>query len=126
MHVVSLENVPCTAYAQADSGFHFVNVGSPLVECYDSQSPFYQSVRMEFVAFRPGEFHGTLRRYTRTRQPAPRAPSIAQTSATTMRSYAMPGVARDSVYWFVTPGAFSVAGCRIAPSTEVCRRLQCA
>lgn len=118
MHVVSLDNVPCTAYAQADSGFHFVAAGSPLVDCYDSSSPFYQSVRMDFVAFRPGEFSGTLATiYPNAPPVTTSAGGIAQTSATAdSRSYSMPGIAPDSVFWFVTAGAWNVAGCRIAPS----------
>jgi hypothetical protein len=126
MHVVSLENVPCTAYAQADSGFHFVNVGSPLVDCLDSSSPYQESVRMEFVAFRPGEFTGTLATiYPNGPAITTSAGGISQTSVTTnSRSYAMPGVARESVFWFLTlaappypwnPDVWKVAGCRIAP-----------
>jgi hypothetical protein len=118
VHVVSLDDVPCTVYAQPDSGYHFVNVGSPLVDCLSSYSPFQESVRMEFVAFRPGEFTGTLATiYPSAPAVATSAGGITQTSATTdSRSYAMPGVARDSIFWFVTPGSENVAGCRIAPA----------
>jgi hypothetical protein len=118
VHVLSLEDVPCTAYAQADGGYHFVNVGSPLVDCLSSYSPFQESVRMEFVAFRPAEFNGTLAMiYPSSPAVTTSAGGIVQTSATTdSRSYAMPGVARDSIFWFVTPGSENVAGCRIAPS----------
>jgi hypothetical protein len=118
IHVVSLENVPCAVYAEADSGFHFVDVGSPLVECHASQSPFSQSVRMELVAFRPREFNGTLATiYPNGAAVTTSAGGIVQTSATTdSRSYAMSGIARDSVFWFVTAGAANVGSCWIVPS----------
>jgi len=118
MHVVSLDNVPCTAYAQADSGFHFVDVGSPLVDCYDAHSSLWQSVHMEFVAFRPGGFAGTIATiYPNATAVTTSAGGITQTSATAdSRSYAMPGVPRDSMYWFVTPGDWNVADCWMAPS----------
>jgi hypothetical protein len=118
MYVASLDNLPCTAYAQADSGFHFTNVGSPLVDCYDSHSKYYESVRMEFVAFRPGGFTGALATiYPSGTAVTTSAGGIGQTSATAdSRSYALSGVARDSVFWFVSPGAEPVATCRIAPA----------
>jgi hypothetical protein len=132
VHVVSLENVPCTVYAQPDSGFHFVSVGSPLIDCYDSNSPYWQSVRMEFVAFRLGEFAGPLAMiYPNAPAVTTNVGGITQTSATpNSRSFAMPGVARDSVFWFVTPGAWTVGHCWVAPSdgsvSQAAVRVTCA
>jgi hypothetical protein len=121
LHAVSLDSLPCTAYAQTEIGWQFVAPGSPLVECRDAPPPpqqQQQSIRMELVAFRPGEFIGTL---ATIRPGAPAfsttAGGITQTSATTnSRSYAMPGVPSDSIFWFVTPGGSQVSSCRIAPS----------
>jgi hypothetical protein len=121
LHAVSLDNFLCAAYAQSDTGFPFANPGAPLVECRTSISPgSKQSVKMELVAFRAAEFTGTLA-MLRPGWPAASTSGggIVQTAATSdSRSYAMPGVSRDSLFWFVTAGAEQVAGCRIAPPDD--------
>jgi hypothetical protein len=129
LHAVSLDNFLCAAYAQSDTGFPFANPGAPLVECRTSISPgSKQSVKMELVAFRSAEFSGTLA-LVRPDWPATssNAGGITQIATTAnSRSYAMPGVTRDSLFWFVTAGAEQVSACRIArpeddPSTTVVR-----
>jgi hypothetical protein len=119
LHAVSLDNLLCAAYAQSDSGFQFVTSGAPLVECRDASFPPYRaSVRMELLAFRAEEFTGTLA-MVRPGWPAlsTTAGGITQTaSSADSRSYAVPGVSRDSLFWFVTAGADPVRGCWIAPS----------
>jgi hypothetical protein len=119
LHAISLDSSLCAAYLQPDSGFQFVSAGVPLVECRDSNFPAYeQSVKMELVAFRPAEFTGTLA-LLRPDWPAisTNTGGITQTGMTPdSRSYAMPGVSRDSLFWFVTAGASDVAGCHVAPS----------
>jgi hypothetical protein len=113
MHAVSLDHFQCSAYLQPDLGYHWVSPGAPLVDCYDSPRPPYsQSVRMEFLAFRSGEFTGTVAMVR------PGWPAV--------------GASRpDSLFWFVTPGAEGVAGCAIAPDGRstpnvavLCERMQ--
>jgi hypothetical protein len=122
LHAVSLENLFCTAYVQSDTGFHFATTGAPLVDCGDaSRAVNQQSVRMEFLAFRPAEFTGTLGMVRPGWPPvSTTAGGLSETSATAdSRAYAMPGVARDSLFWFVTPGAPNVSSCAAAPADAV-------
>jgi hypothetical protein len=75
---------------------------------------------MEFLAFRPAEFTGTLG-IIRPGQPpvSTTAGGLVEASATAdSRAYAMPGVARDSIFWFVTPGDWNVATCAVAPADD--------
>jgi hypothetical protein len=98
MHVVSLDGMQCSAYLQPDVGYQFLSPGTPLVGCHDSPLPPYQlSVHMEFLAFRSGEFSGTV--------------------AMVRPGWSVVGASgRDSLFWFVTPGALNVASCAIAPA----------
>jgi hypothetical protein len=119
LHVVSLEKLRCTAYVQPDSGYLFVIPGGPLVECGDWTPTSYRgSVRMEFLAFRPTEFTGTFG-LVRPGFPlvSTNTGGIIEIPATAgSRAFAMPGVARDSTFWFVTPGAWNIASCALASS----------
>jgi hypothetical protein len=119
LQAVSLDNSTCAAYVQPDTGFLYVTPGAPLVECRaPSFPPYRSSVRMEFLAFRPAEFTGTLGIVRPGSPPvSTTAGGIVETLATAdSRAYAMPGVAPDSVFWFVTPGDWNVATCAMAPA----------
>jgi hypothetical protein len=120
LHAVSLENVPCAAYVT--SAYGWIRQGPPLIDCWNARAKV-QSVRMEFLAFIPDEFTGTVAAL-RPAQPAftTSAGGISESSpAGDSRAYTMPGVARDSVFWFVTPGADGVTACGITPDEAVPR-----
>ena len=129
LHAVSLENVPCAAYVT--SAYGWIRQGPPLIDCWNASAKV-QSVRMEFLAFTPDEFNGTVAAL-RPAQPAftTSAGGISESSPTgDSRAYAMPGVPRDSLFWFVTPGADGVTACGITPDEAVPResvvRVACA
>jgi hypothetical protein len=122
LHAVSLENLACTAYTQPDTGFAFVTPGAPLVDCRDPlRIPSRWSLHFEFVAFRPAEFTGTLGVVRPGWPPiSTNAGGISEISPVPdWREYEMPGVARDSLFWFVSPGGEGVAGCTIASDDVV-------
>lgn len=120
LHAVSLDNVPCAAYLAHDATSSVQ--GGPLVNCWDPRAKA-QSVHMEFVAFTPGEFTGTLGVLRPDHAPfATSAGGISESSPTTdSRAYAMPGVSRDSLFWFAAPGANGVSACWITPNELVPR-----
>jgi hypothetical protein len=122
LHVVSLESMACTTYLQPEASFHVVAPGSPLVECRDrAGTPGFQSVRMEFVAFRLPEFSGRVA-VARPDGVTAMAGSgtIYQTfAAPNTRAYSVTGVPRDSLFWFVTPGSSTIATCATAPLRDV-------
>jgi hypothetical protein len=120
LHTVSLENKPCAAYVTTT--FTWIPQGAPLVDCWDALVNA-QSVRLEFLAFTPDEFTGTVATVRPARTPfTTSAGGISESSPTgDSRAYAMPGVSRDSLFWFVTPGAEGVAACAITPDEAVPR-----
>jgi hypothetical protein len=122
LHVVSLESMACTAYLQVDDGFTFVAPGAPLVECRDrAGTPGVQSVQMEFVAFRRGEFSGTVAvaRPDGATFMADSGTMSQAFAAPNTRGYSVTGVSRDSLFWFVTPGAANLTTCATVPLRDL-------
>lgn len=123
LFAVSLENVPCAAYVT--SAYAWIFQGAPLINCRDplARPEWSQRVRLEFLALTPDEFTGTVAALRPARLPfTTSAGGISESSPTgDSRAYAMPGVPRDSLFWFVTPGAKGVAACGITPDEDVPR-----
>jgi len=123
MHIVSLDShYFCTAYVQPDTGFLFATPGAPQVYC--GVSPYVwngASVRMGLLAFRPKEFTGTLALVRPGWKPVMSTGAVISETAPSKdaRDYAIPSVPRDSLFWFVSPGAELVTNCAIAPADLV-------
>jgi len=118
LHVVSLESTACTAYLQTEEGIRFVTPGAPLLDCLPPDHPSsLEFLRMEFVAFRPAAFTGTMA----VSRPdgssfATNGGSIRMTSsALNSHDYLVKGMSSDSLFWFVAPGAPELASCVTAP-----------
>ena len=117
-HVVPFDLAPCAAYANETLDYIWVVGGAAQVACYD-RAGFRSSDRMELVVMSPTAFTGTLA------IARPGMPSVMSNGTPIReidigggaRDYEVQGLARDSLYWFVSPGKPELGSCSVAPAS---------
>jgi hypothetical protein len=115
LHVVPFDVTPCAAYANDRLDLRWMALGVPNVDCFDRQQ-LRSSARMELIAMNPGAFSG------RVALVRPGMPSIMSngtlihevTADAGATDYDVPRLARDSLYWFVSPARSELGNCSLA------------